>query len=450
MPILYAGNPELAKHALVADPKGALDQFRRLWSYLLTPEEVTAEEACALLRRPREGASSRPLGKPLHGEPHPAPPLPREDPTGTHTHPAVARRKFRPDLLSCMPWYRARIGGKGKSKLQDNISRRVSESVTVSTWARHNSAWNRLQEFAKHMGKEIVWPLCARTILDFASWCDEELGLQSSTIRAYIHSLSRVQQMMGYENVSIGKIPLLEDFLKGCENVPRVTVGRARKKLQRKAVSFSLLRLLVHQVGKSDWSLYKKCKVWAAYLLGFFGAMRVGEILPSSKKGFDPRSVLLWKDLKFPADGTMRVKVKSPKVTTPGGDEIVLFSYPRKGMCPIEAIKSLQSEAERLGLREEGMPIFREETGENWIRAHYQKDLESLMKRVGVLKEGEQVTGHSFRSGIASLLASSPSTQHVEALKEWGRWRSSAYQSYTRHHVSSRRRIFKIICQLLQ
>jgi hypothetical protein len=63
--------------------------------------------------------------------------------------------------------------------------------------------------------------------------------------------------------------------------------------------------------------------------------------------------------------------------------------------------------------------------------------------------EDSKVTGHSFRGGIPSLLALQASPAAEAALKEWGRWRSQAYESYTQFHIATRKNIFDRITKLL-
>ena len=67
------------------------------------------------------------------------------------------------------------------------------------------------------------------------------------------------------------------------------------------------------------------------------------------------------------------------------------------------------------------------------------------MTMTGLLKEGETITGHSFRAGILSALGALGSPEAVLALKEWGRWRSPAYEAYTKRTVSAKQNTFGLI-----
>jgi len=44
-------------------------------------------------------------------------------------------------------------------------------------------------------------------------------------------------------------------------------------------MTLALLKLIGHQIAKSDWSDDSKLTVWGACTTAFFGAFRIGEIL---------------------------------------------------------------------------------------------------------------------------------------------------------------------------
>jgi hypothetical protein len=171
--------------------------------------------------------------------------------------------------------------------------------------------------------------------------------------------------------------------------------------------------------------------------------------LSETSKNFDPEKTLLWKDIKFSDDDTVRLRIRSPKVENPGGDLIVLFRFPVKGVCPVEAFKAYRAAAEEKGLIDKNLPVFRSGTGGAWPKRAFQKQLEKIVGRTGLVKGKGKIVCHSFRGGIPSALAAQLSPEATAATQEWGRWRSQAYIGYTRHHISLRREIFAQVCKLL-
>ena len=123
------------------------------------------------------------------------------------------------------------------------------------------------------------WPVVPETVCAFASWCDLEKGLQSSTIKSYVGSLSQIQQLQNLPPIFISRIPRLRAFLKGAANAPRS--GR-RHRASRRAVSVALLRLLRHHLIISAYPPHQKRLFWAACVASFFGSLRMGDLLSPS------------------------------------------------------------------------------------------------------------------------------------------------------------------------
>ena len=59
------------------------------------------------------------------------------------------------------------------------------------------------------------------------------------------------------------------------------------------------------------------------------------------------------------------------------------------------------------------------------------------------------ISGHSFRAGIPSLLAKFPEESTSDEIMGWGRWKSSAYLSYTKLKSDQRKKVFEKILSFL-
>jgi len=187
---------------------------------------------------------------------------------------------------------------------------------------------------------------------------------------------------------------------------------------------------------------------WTAYLLSFFGSLRIGELISDEETAFDVDKTLCWRDITF-GDGEITLHVRSPKVEHAGGDLVCFFPFPVPGLCPVSALYRLKAKATAAGLYRMDGPVFRLETGACWGRLAFSNTLQNVVKKTGVAGEESKVTGHSFRGGIPSILATEASPAAEAALKEWGRWRSQAFECYTQFHVATRREIFNRVSKLL-
>ncbi len=147
-----------------------------------------------------------------------------------------------------MDWFTPEkfFANEREKNLRKNVYERVSEGLAGKTWDRHRTVWRAINEFSVYVGKPLTWPLDPRTVIDFASWCNKRRHLQASTIKTYVQGLSKIQQMKGGPPISIGKIPLLKNFIAGVENVQR-----AEQKKQKKAMSYPLLQIIGDMLGKT-------------------------------------------------------------------------------------------------------------------------------------------------------------------------------------------------------
>jgi len=74
---------------------------------------------------------------------------------------------------------------------------RESAGLAEKTWGKHSTVLRALREFAREEHEILDWPLKGETILGFASWCDKKRHLSAVSIRSYIQSVSKIQQMRG-------------------------------------------------------------------------------------------------------------------------------------------------------------------------------------------------------------------------------------------------------------
>jgi len=305
------------------------------------------------------------------------------------------------------------------------------------------SHWNSFNLFCTSEDVSPEFPLSNVTIQNYASWCDVNRNLKADSIKTYLYSLSKIQQLKGYGPIDFHKIPQLKDFLRGVKNVPR-----SNKKLKsRKAVSFSMLKLLGNLICHSHWSSFEKTLTWTSFLVSYFGSLRISELICEDAAVFDVDKTLCWKDVVF--GNCVTLHLRSPKVDHAGGDLICLFPFPIPGLCPVAALRRLREKATAAGLFDQEKPVFRLESGACWKRSAFDRTLRSLVAQTGVAGEDSKITGHSFRGGIPSLLAVEASPAAEAALKEWGRWRSQAYVAYTQFHIATRKEIFDRIIKIL-
>jgi hypothetical protein len=216
----------------------------------------------------------------------------------------------------------------------------------------------------------------------------------------------------------------------------------------RRVVTLPLLITLGNRIAATSWPALDKQVIWAAATTGFFGTIRMGEILSSEEKSFSPASDLLWKDVRCSSPNSLLIHLKQPKSGMPGGEKVDLFEFPGYGCCPVRALKNLREKQIQAGNTDESLPVFRFSSGKNLTCAIMNKTLASLLSDLCIPGE-DSITCHSFRAGIPSILSMFPDLVSSDQIKGWGRWQSDCYQLYTRLSLLEKEQIFGKIKQAL-
>lgn len=264
-------------------------------------------------------------------------------------------------------------------------------------------------------------------------------NLKSNTVRSYISSLKIIHELGNFEfNVNM---PLINAMLRGAENLD--LYNRVGKK-SRKVMTMPLLRIIGHQIAKTEWNSDSKIIVWCVCTVAFFGAFRIGELLAENENSFCPPDTLLWDDLKFRKDNSVLIHVKIDKCRNTNGTYIDLFEFEGQNCCPVKALKALKEKRFCTG-----KPVFQFYNGKNLTKNMLNKVLHELLEPIiGV--SAYDISGHSFRAGLPAAMASNPDLINDCEIKTWGRWSSESYRLYTRLKIGQKRSLFKKIVNVLE
>ncbi len=204
--------------------------------------------------------------------------------------------------------------------------------------------------------------------------------------------------------------------------------------------------MLGHRIAISNWPEGVKQTVWAAFTFGFFSAVRFGEILADGQARFDATRTLLLKDVLFENDRVL-VHVKLPKVKKREGDFIDLFEAKTTLCCPVAALKRLRTMQSQGGYTNPAWPVFCFPSGRLLTTAMLNSILQDLTTDF-CFKDENKLTCHSFRGGFATTLLNGQPEKIKEA-KVWGRWSSNSYEKYIRASVSSKKKIFDSLLDIM-
>jgi hypothetical protein len=181
--------------------------------------------------------------------------------------------------------------------------------------------------------------------------------------------------------------------------------------------------------------------------VAYWGLFRLGELLPEKERKFDIFSHLLWKDITLLSDRAI-FNIKSPKINIAQNRRVILFKLGDGRFCPVSALKSLKKVLKKRNLLKDNKPVFLRGSGRSFSRKTFLRSVNSVLNLD--VKKKEILSGKSFRSGIPSELAASPSLLCSEnVMKTLGRWKGPSYRKYIRDPIPENHWIFHSVSSLL-
>ena len=300
-------------------------------------------------------------------------------------------------------------------------------ALSKSTWSNYRTAERTLLQCRRSTGQKLQLPLKEQDVIVLLNWMIWEKKLKHATINSYLAGLRQLHIMkgMGEPDLRAGRVKWL---LTGKKNMD-IMEKKQNPGTKRLPVTIAVLKLVKALLRDCLLTAMEKLLVWSICCLAFNGCFRIHELLCKEGGKFDPHFTLLNENLMVVKDGgreVIQVWVKWPKENKTGGEFVVEVFESANDHCPVRALKKWWG---RNPPREDGLPAFRRENGEAMTGKHMNSVLKDLLKDHVDYKRGK-ITGHSFRSGVPSILGAAGYTE--EEIKVVGRWSSRAYECYTK------------------
>ncbi|XP_075129430.1 uncharacterized protein LOC142202939 [Leptodactylus fuscus] len=287
----------------------------------------------------------------------------------------------------------------------------VRSSLVESTWVAYEAAWRAWEDWLGFLGED--WEDLEGALLLWIGHCRESGWL-----------VSRMNRLMaglafGFKRRGMGD--LTKGFL-----VRQALTGwrRGGSSLDtRRPVSFQLLCDIggVLQgicTTEAEVSLFK-----AAFSLAFFGALRIGELVSSSK--VRPRG-LGFEDIDIYED-RVEFRIRRSKTDRFGRGSVVrLFAISGCLMCPVASVSGYVEGRGRVP-----GPLLIHADGSYLSRFQFVSVFRLCLQSLGLT--GSDYSGHSFRIGAATEAARRGLGEDI--VRRIGRWESRRFQLYVRPHL---------------
>ena len=204
------------------------------------------------------------------------------------------------------------------------------------------------------------------------------------------------------------KLPTLAtQLISGASNSQRDPHMKVNSKNKR-AITLQMLKLIENSIARKEkWSMYEKCLRFCVALLAWWGSFRLGELLSQEKSQFHVSTALLASDIKFHG-GSISVWLRNPKIVLEDtGDVVEVWSVQEiPDLDPVTALRKYMQLRQELFGNSDQYPLFLHENGKIFTKQQMNKDLKELLSAYPQLcSPYDKWTGHCFRSGISTLLA---------------------------------------------
>ncbi|XP_066444625.1 uncharacterized protein [Eleutherodactylus coqui] len=298
--------------------------------------------------------------------------------------------------------------GSGRTELL----KLVESSVTVGTWKNYNAVWKKW--LCCTDGRVAGGERARSATLDMLA--SLRAGRASvDAAKKHLAGVAFLLKLHGFRDVT-------KEFV-----FRQIVRGWKKEKAgsdARRPITYRLLCKLLDTLEVTCSNGYEVLLFRTAFLLAFFAALRIGELVPKSK--FMPGG-LMFDDVVTVDDG-IRVRIKKSKTDVFGRGEWVPISRLGAVWCPVDTVASYMATrpaGEQFLVHASGLPL---------TRFQVTAGLKSALRSVGL--DPKEFGTHSFRIGAAT--SADAGGMNEDGVKRLGRWKSQAYKSYVRPDLAVR------------
>ena len=302
-----------------------------------------------------------------------------------------------------------------------------------NTWKQRRSVLRTIEACRQDTANLLEFPWGDKDLQIYVGWSIEE-GKKSSTIIQYISNVNSLHKEMGLHMTIVNRY-LINQVVKGHGNLAEPTPGRI-------PMTPDLMFHLKYKLSKSKLPLPERRLMWVIATALFQGSFRIGELLSPTRSRFCPDTTLLSSNVKWETAyvsnkmvDLLKFRIKNPKESR-GRKHVDVEIFDLGPNCFYDCVTAFRKWRDSSTLPcNPDLPLFRNEDGSLVTPDGFNSVLKELMCDKVQYMEGF-VASHSFRSGLASVMAQLGYSD--SDIKLQGRWGSDAFKSYVRLGRSAR------------
>lgn len=289
----------------------------------------------------------------------------------------------------------------------------LDNSLAANTKKAYIVGLERFSEFKRQYGLSDAWPPTVEQVVRFVAWLSLQ-KLSHKTAKSYLSSIAFHCKLL--DVVDPTKKFIVSKMVEGMQKDKKTHDNRL-------PITLSLLQGIVSKLNIVCSSVYEAKLFTAAFMLAFFGFLRVGEIaVPKKGDSILQAAVLAIEDLQFDHNGVI-ISIRHSKTDQLGKGVALKITRSNSEFCPVVCLNQY------LHVRPQGPgPLFLHFNKQPITRYQFSAILKKTVSLLG-LNYGSYKS-HSFRIGAAT--EASQLGYSVEIIKKAGRWASNAYQTYVR------------------
>ena len=289
----------------------------------------------------------------------------------------------------------------------------MTASISSNSQSTYKNALTAFMSFRKCYSLPQSFPAPIGQITLFISYCFE-LGYAPSTISTYLSGISFHHKIKNFKDPTSAFV--VKKLMEGCR--------RTRKQVDLRApITGAILRRICNVLPNVCNSPYECSLFKAAYLVSYFGLMRVSEVVFTNQLHED--RPLFNSDIQvMKGSKALRITIRFSKTNQRGPP--TTLRIPASGdptLCIVAAV------LDYIRYRPMGPKyFFCHANGYPLTRSQFSGVLAKTMRSLGL--PTQIYTAHSFRIGRASVLAAQGISNEV--IKRLGRWKSDVFERYIR------------------